>query len=173
MTLDYIDVKILEILQTNARVSISDLSKQVSLSLSAVSERLKKLEAGGVVELYTTIISPAAMNRDLAVLMLISLENTGTSHVKELQLFVDNEDDILECHHITGEYDYALKIATKNTESLEKLMSAIKSITGVRHCQTNVILSTNKQRYSVAPEETKQLVRSEKAADPKESKDAK
>lgn len=151
MTLDSIDVKILEILQANARVSISDLSKQVNLSLSAVSERLKKLESSSIIQQYTTIIAPAAMERDLSVLMLVSLENTGTSQVKELQLFVDNADEILECHHITGEYDYALKIATKNTESLEKLMSAIKSITGVRHCQTNVILSTNKQRYSVTP----------------------
>ena len=151
MNLDTIDVKILEIMQQNARVSISDLSKQVNLSLSAVSERLKKLEASNIIEQYTTIIASSAMERELSVLMLVSLENTGVSQVKELQLFVENEDEILECHHITGEYDYALKIATKNTASLEKLMSAIKSITGVRHCQTNVILSTNKQRYSVTP----------------------
>ena len=151
MTIDTIDVKILEILQDNARVSISDLSKKVNLSLSAVSERLRKLEQGNVIEQYTTIISPAAMAKELSVLMFVSLESTTGTAVKELQLFVDNADEILECHHITGEYDYALKITTKNTETLEKLMSTIKSIQGVRHCQTNVILSSSKKRYSVMP----------------------
>ena len=151
MTIDSIDVNILEVLQDNARVSISDLSKKVNLSLSAVSERLRKLEQGKIIEQYTTIISPAAMAKELSVLMFVSLESTTGTAVKELQLFVDNADEILECHHITGEYDYALKITTKNTETLEKLMSTIKSIQGVRHCQTNVILSSSKKRYSVMP----------------------
>ena len=151
MSLDTIDVKILEVLQSNARISVSELSKQVNLSLSAVSERLKKLENSGVIEEYTTIIKPSAMEKELSVLMLVSLESTTGTAVKELQLFVDNADEILECHHITGEYDYALKITTKNTETLEKLMSTIKSISGVRHCQTNVILSSSKKRYSVRP----------------------
>jgi len=151
MALDTIDVKILEVLQNNARVSISDLSKQVNLSLSAVSERLRKLENSNIIEQYTTIIKPSAMDKELSVLMLVSLENTTGTTVKELQAFVDSVDEILECHHITGEYDYALKITTRNTETLEKLMSSIKSINGVRHCQTNVILSSSKKRYSVVP----------------------
>ncbi len=147
MTLDSIDVKILEVLQKNARVSISELSKQVNLSLSAVSERLKKLEASSIIEQYTTIINPSSMEKELSVLMLVSLENT--SEVNDVLEFVKGVDDILECHHITGEYDYALKITTKNTETLEQLMRSIKSLKGVRHCQTNVILSSSKNRYSI------------------------
>ncbi len=149
MTLDSIDVKILEVLQKNARVSISELSKQVNLSLSAVSERLKKLEASSIIEQYTTIINPSSMEKELSVLMLVSLENT--SEVNDVLEFVKGVDDILECHHITGEYDYALKITTKNTETLEQLMRSIKSLKGVRHCQTNVILSSSKNRYSIKP----------------------
>ena len=151
MSLDTTDVKILEILQDNARASISDLSKQVNLSLSAVSERLKKLESSGIIEQYTTIINPEAMSKDLSVLMMVSLESTAGDTVKDLQAFVDKSDEVLACYHITGEYDYALSITTKNTESLEKLMSAIKNVSGVRHCQTNVILSTSKKCYSVKP----------------------
>lgn len=142
MNIDSTDVKILEALQNNARISVSDLSKKVNLSLSAVSERLKKLEQGNIIENYTTILNPSALSKELSVLMFVSLESTTGSVVKELQLFVDNADEILECDHITGEYDYALKITTKNTETLERLMSTIKSISGVRHCQTNVILSS-------------------------------
>ena len=151
MVLDSTDAKILESLQQDARISLSDLSKTVNLSLSAVSERLRKLESSGIIEQYTCIIKPQAMSKELSVLMLISLENTTGSPIQELNAFVENTDEILECHHITGEYDYALKIATKNTETLEQMMGAIKSISGVRHCQTNVILSTSKKKYSVVP----------------------
>lgn len=151
MNLDATDVKILKVLQNNARVSLSDLSRQVNLSLSAVSERLRKLENSGIIEQYTTIIKPEAMEKELSVLMMVSLENTAGNTMKDLQVFVESTDEILECHHITGEYDYALKITTHNTDTLEKMMSSIKSINGVRHCQTNVILSSIKKRYSVSP----------------------
>ncbi len=149
MTLDAIDVRILEVLQQNARVSISELSKQVNLSLSAVSERLKKLETSGIIERYTTIINPSSMEKELSVLMLLSLENSA--HGQEIREFFDKADEVLECHRITGEYDYALKITTKNTSTLERLMSEIKNLPGVRHTQTNVILSTSKNNYSILP----------------------
>ena len=95
------------------------------------------------------------MGKDLSVIMQVSLENTSANSIKELQSFVDSADEILECHHITGEYDYSLKITTDNTESLEKLMNKIKGIAAVRHCQTNVILSSLKTRYSVKPYQVK------------------
>ena len=149
MAIDIIDVKILDVLQKNARVSISELSKQVNLSLSAVSERLKKLESSDVIEQYTTIINPAAMNKDLSVLMLVRLENS--SRPTDILAFAERTEEILECHHITGEFDYALKIVTKNTSSLEALMTKIKGIEGVRHTSTNVILSSSKNNHSIAP----------------------
>ena len=142
MALDTIDVKILEVLQENARVSISELSKQVNLSLSAVSERLKKLESGNIIEQYTTVLNSAAMEKDL-------------SKTEEFDKLVPSLDEILECHYITGEYDYVLKITTKNTATLEQLMNKIKSVESIKHTQTNVILSTLKNKHSVAPIATK------------------
>ena len=73
--MDIIDVKILEVLQSNSRVSISELSKKVNLSLSAVSERLKKLESSNVIEKYTVILNSQALDKELSVIMNISLEN--------------------------------------------------------------------------------------------------
>ncbi len=149
MVPDSIDTKILEVLQENARVSISELSKRVNLSLSAVSERLKKLEASGIIEQYTAILNPSAMNKELTVIMLIQMENP--SKLQEFHKFIADTDEILEAHYITGEYDYALKIATANSSSLEALMNKIKAIYNVKSTQTNVILSSAKNRHSVAP----------------------
>ncbi|WP_130862962.1 Lrp/AsnC family transcriptional regulator [Bacilliculturomica massiliensis] len=151
--MDIIDVKILEVLQANSRVSISELSKKVNLSLSAVSERLKKLESSNVIEKYTVILNSQALDKELSVIMNISLENPHlTSDFLE---FVRAEDEILECHYVTGEYDYVLKITTRNTATLENLMNRIKGISGIKRTQTNVILSSVKHLYSVSPSPNK------------------
>ena len=122
--MDIIDVKILEVLQANSRVSISELSKKVNLSLSAVSERLKKLESSNVIEKYTVILNSQALDKELSVIMNISLKNPHQT--SEFLNFVRTEDEILECHYVTGEYDYVLKITTRNTATLENLMNRIK-----------------------------------------------
>lgn len=147
--MDVIDIKILEVLQDNARVSISELSKQVNLSLSAVSERLKKLENSNIIDQYTTILDAKLMGKDLSVVISIGLEST--SDTKSFLEFVDSEPEILECHYITGEYDYMLKVTTPNTHTLELIMNKIKSFHGIKRTQTNVILSTTKLMHSVRP----------------------
>ncbi|MDD4564015.1 MAG: Lrp/AsnC family transcriptional regulator [Eubacteriales bacterium] len=147
--MDAIDSKILEVLQENSRVSISDLSKQVNLSLSAVSERLKKLETSNIIEKYTVILDSKALGQDLSVLMNISLENPRDT--EEFLDIIKNESEILECHYVTGEYDYILRITTRNTVTLEALMNRIKAIPKIKRTQTNVILSTLKQNYSISP----------------------
>ena len=148
--MDLIDIKILEVLQENARISISDLSKKVNLSLSAVSERLKKLENSKIISKYTVILEPKLMGKDLSVIISIGLEST--SDTQSFLDFVQSEPEILECHYITGEYDYMLKVTTTNTHTLEMIMNRIKSFNGIKRTQTNVILSTTKLHHSVSPE---------------------
>lgn len=148
--MDLIDIKILEVLQDNARVSISELSKKVNLSLSAVSERLKKLENSKIINKYTVILEPKLMGKDLSVIISIGLEST--SDTQSFLEFVQSEPEILECHYITGEYDYMLKVTTTNTHTLEMIMNRIKSFSGIKRTQTNVILSTTKLHHSVSPE---------------------
>ena len=147
--MDAIDSKILEVLQENSRISISDLSKQVNLSLSAVSERLKKLESSNIIDKFTVILDSKALGQELSVLMNISLENPRDT--EEFLEIINNENEILECHYVTGEYDYILRITTRNTATLEALMNRIKAIPKIKRTQTNVILSTLKQKYSVSP----------------------
>ena len=147
--MDTIDVKILEVLQDNSRVSISELSKRVNLSLSAVSERLKKLENSNVINKYTVILDPKLMGKDLSVVISIGLEST--TDTEAFLEYVQSEPEILECHYITGEYDYMLKVVTTDTTSLEHIMNGIRSFSGIKRTQTNVILNTTKIKNSVSP----------------------
>lgn len=147
--MDALDLRILRILKEDARISYLDIGKRISLSTSAVMERVKKLEKSGAIAGYTAILDGKAFNRELTALMFISLESPKFN--EGFLDFVRNESDVLECHYIAGNFDYVLKIVTKNPETLERLLNKVKSQAGVMKTFTNVVLKTVKNEYSVDP----------------------
>lgn len=147
--MDDLDVKILRYLQKNARASLSEIGQKVSLSVSAVGERVKKLESSGVISRYVAIIDGSFFHKEMTAIMFVSLENP--SYTASFQKFVQSEDDILECFYIAGNYDYVLKIVTNNPSTLEKLLNKIKSVPGIIKTYTNVVLATFKNNESVYP----------------------
>ena len=149
MTIDVIDAKILEVLQENARISYSELSKRINLSLSAVSDRLKKMEASGMISSYTTILDPAALDRQLQAYMMVNVDSSG--NIDDFLKLIDEDDEVLEAHFVAGDFDYLLKIATKNTATLADLVNRIKAVKSVKRTETTIILTGLKQRYSVPP----------------------
>ncbi|WP_462332093.1 Lrp/AsnC family transcriptional regulator [Schwartzia sp. (in: firmicutes)] len=148
--MDDVDKKILKMLSENARATLSELAGEIALSLPAISERLKKLEASGVIRQYTTILDPAKLNKHLMALMFLRFDNPKHGdHFAELS---KAEPEIKECYYITGDFDYSLKILTENTQTLEKLLTRIKNAPGVVKTQTIVILSTITDSPSVQPD---------------------
>lgn len=149
--MDGIDAKIIRLLQQNARITASDIGAQINLSVPAVSDRLKKLESTGVIERYTAIVNPASLGRTLSAIMFVSLERPKFND--KFTEFVQSEEEILECHYLAGDFDYALKIVTRGTATLEALLNRIKSVPGIQKTRTLVVLSTVKNKLSVAPGE--------------------
>ena len=149
--MDNLDIKILKLLQQNARITASEISSKINLSVPAVGDRLKKLDASGIIEKYTVILNAKKMNKHLMIIMFVSLENPKFTDpfINIIQL----DDEIVECHYIAGDFDYALKIITESTESLERLLNKIKNIPGVQKTKTNVSLSTIKNIHSIIPSE--------------------
>lgn len=147
--MDRTDCEILNLLIKNARISLSDISANVNLSVSAVGERLKKLEKNGLIDQYTTILNPKAFHRNLTVIMLVTLNNFPGN--VEFTEYILKEPAITEYYLIAGSYDCALKIITEDTTSLERIFNEIRSIPSVAKTQTNVVLSTLKRQFSVLP----------------------
>ncbi len=147
--MDAIDIEILKLLQKNGRVPISEIGNQISLSVSAVGERIKKLERSGVINQYTAIIDGKHFNKELTAMMFISLESP--KYTENFLKFVEIENDILECHYIAGNFDYMIKIVTNNPATLEKILNKVKSVPGIMKTYTNVVLATVKNNYSVFP----------------------
>ena len=143
--MDDIDRKILQKLQANARITLSELSEEITLSLPAISERLKKLEASGVIRQYTAVLAP-----DLMALIFLRFDNPKNGD--HFAALVKNESEIKECYYITGDFDYSLKILTESTQTLEKLLTRIKNSPGVVKTKTIVILSTITDSPSILPD---------------------
>lgn len=147
--MDSIDIKILKLLQSNARMSASQISSKVNLSIPAVSDRLKKLDASGIIEKYTIIINNKKLNRGLTAFMFISLETP--KYGEDLVELAQAEDAITECYYLAGDFDYLLKIITRDTETLEEIINKIKSMNGIMKTKTIISLTTVKNNLSISP----------------------
>ena len=116
-------------LQKNARMTISDLSAAISLSMPAASERLRKLETSGVIKQYTVILDPEKINKNLTALMFLRFESTCKG--EDFAEYAKTEAEINECYYITGDFDYFIKIVTEDARTLKSLLSRIKNCAGL------------------------------------------
>ncbi len=142
--LDRIDLNILSILQKDSRATYRDIAKRVKLQPPSVIERVKKLEKEGVIKKYITVIDEKKMGIDVTAFIGVYIEHP--QYIDSFEKAIANiNDDILECHHVTGDYTLLLKVKTRNTTTLEKLIKELRGITGVVKTYTMVVFSTLKE----------------------------
>jgi Lrp/AsnC family leucine-responsive transcriptional regulator len=146
--LDDIDLHILDLLQEDCRASLVRLGEQVGLSAPAVLERIKKLESAGIVTGYRAILDGRRLGLDITAFIGVIISHPTLIGDFERQVVALR--DVLECHHVTGEYTLLLKVKTANTSSLERLISQIRSLDGVARTETMVVLSTHTERVQLA-----------------------
>ncbi len=151
--MDKIDYEILSCLKENARENATNIGAKINLSTSAVIERIKKFEASGLIKQYTIVLDQHTLGGDLMAFISVRLE-----HPKYYENFVElinSHNSIAECYYIAGDFDFIIKIITKNAQSLEDILNYIKSIEGVSLTRTSVVLSTNKNEVCMFPEISK------------------
>jgi Lrp/AsnC family leucine-responsive transcriptional regulator len=145
--LDEIDRGILEVLQADCKVALAKVGEQVGLSAPSVVERIRKLENEGFIQGYHAHLNARRLGLDVTAFISV-----WTAHPRVIQEFErqlqllpkahDAFDDVLECHHVTGEPTLLLKVKTRNTQSLQRLISSVRSLSGVERTETNIVLST-------------------------------
>jgi Lrp/AsnC family leucine-responsive transcriptional regulator len=141
--LDQIDLKILYILQNNGRSRLAEIAEEVALSAPAVMERVKKLEASGVIKGYQALLDAKKVGKDITAFIGVSIGNQRD--IDNFAVHMAQHHDVLECHHVTGDESFILKVKSANTASLEKLLGEIRSVEGVTRTVTKVVLSTAKE----------------------------
>ena len=148
--MDTIDCKILACLKKNSRENAKTIGEKINLSTSAVIERIRKMENAGLIEQYTTIINQSVLGRETMAFISVSLEHPRYN--EEFIRQIEGNVSIAECHYIAGDFDFILKVVTKNGKTLEAVLNYIKSINGVSLTRTSVVLSTNKCEICLLPD---------------------
>lgn len=141
--MDDIDLKILDLLQSNGRIKRNDLAEAVGLSLPAASERLRKLEESGLVTGYHAKLDHRKLGKDITAFVLVTVDSS--KHFSSFVEHVHHADEIQECHAVTGDGTHIVKVRTDTTASLERILAKIQSWGGVVKTSTSVVLSSPKE----------------------------
>ena len=146
--LDVIDRKILALLQDDAKISQAELAKAVGLTAPSVNERIRKLERAGVIRGYVALLDERKLGQDITAFVEIFIE-----HPKYETGFIEavrGLDEILECHHITGEFSLLLKVRVKDMAAFRKLLiEKLNTVRGVRQTRTLIVLATAKEQLRI------------------------
>lgn len=147
--LDKTDIKIIELLQQDGRITTKALAEQLNLTTTPVFERVKRLEREGVIDKYVALVDQKKIDKKLIVFVSISLKNHARSYldnfVKEMNLY----SEVQECYHIAGNFDFMIKIVIKDMEAYERFIYTKLSVNNnIANVQSSFVLSKNK--YSTA-----------------------
>lgn len=147
--MDHIDTKILQCLTKDARMNASQISQKVNLSISAVIERMKKMEASGLIKGYTAVIDEKLAGYNVQAMISIRLEHP--KYNEEFNRQMCSHERVMECFYITGDFDYIARIGVSSTEELTKVLNDIKQMPGVSLTRTYVVLDNVKQHSGIVP----------------------
>ncbi|HYH18059.1 MAG TPA: Lrp/AsnC family transcriptional regulator [Azospirillum sp.] len=145
------DRKIIAHIQADGRASYAEIGAAAGLSVSAVNERLKKLQASGAVTGFGARVAPAAVGLDVLAFVHVLLERP--EHDAGFRAAMQGTPAVQECHHVTGEWSYLLKVRVPTTADLERFLSdRLKTLPGVARSHTVIALSSPKET-SILPVE--------------------
>ncbi len=143
--LDNTDLKILNLLQKNARLTIKQLAMELQKSHTPVFERVKKLEEKGYIKRYVAILDAKLINRQLKAFTHVQLKEHSQKILSEFEKEVVKFHEVMECYHMTGAFDFILKIAVKDMEAYhEFLMQKLSKLPDIGTLQSFFVMSESK-----------------------------
>ena len=149
ISLDNTDLQILELMQANARMSNTDLAKEINMAPSAVLERVKKLEQKKVILQYNTAIDPSAVQQKLLAFIFIKSKE-GFTCSSETAQSLSKIPEVQEVHHIAGEDCFLVKVRTADSASLMALMrNSLQKIPNILSTKTTIVLETVKEQQQI------------------------
>lgn len=144
MKLDSTDIKILEIMQQDGRITTKALADQLNLSTTPVFERVKRLERDGIIKQYVALLDNRKLDLMLTVFISISLTKHSRSYLEKFVKEVNQYPEVMECYHIAGNFDFLLKIVVKNMEIYEAfILNKLSTIANLGQVQSSFVLSKN------------------------------
>jgi Lrp/AsnC family leucine-responsive transcriptional regulator len=131
MNLDQTDKKLLQLLQEESKRTNKDLANRLNLSVTAVYERIRKLEKAGVISKYVALVAPDKVEKSFLAFCQIKLVQHTKTNVVDFESEVTKLTEVLECFHVSGEYDYILKVMVKDMQAYREFM--LNKLTALKH----------------------------------------
>ena len=129
----------------------SAIANVVNLSVSAVTERIKKLETSGIIEKYTLMVDQKKIGNDVSAVIEVAIEHPR--YIDSFINLVTSIPNIISCYCVTGDYDFILKVIIDSSEGLEQIYRMVKGFEGVKETKTYIILKNIKNEITLLPEE--------------------
>ena len=148
-TMDDVDMRIVDLLQTDARLTQASIAKKVGLSQPSVADRIRKLEEQKIIVGYTARVDPRKLGKDVTAFIGVGIEHPRFFDAFAKKVLVMEE--ILECHRVAGPDSYLLKVRTENTSTLDRLLvEGLRTLPGVTRTQTTIVLCSVKEETHVS-----------------------
>ena len=148
--LDKIDLKILKILQENGRITNLQLSTEIGLSPAPTLERVKKLEQSGYIMSYHAVVDEEKLNLGIKAFTLIRLSHHKNTAISDFVEKIVAIEEVVECSHVTGGFDFILKIMVKDISAYQNfIFEKLSRVEEINQMQTLIILSYDKQAKAV------------------------
>jgi Lrp/AsnC family leucine-responsive transcriptional regulator len=149
MSLDKIDKNLLGFLQEDSKQTNKELSLKLNLSVTAVFERIKKLERLGIIKKQVCLLDNTKVNLSFVAFCHIKLMQHSKDYVMKFEKDVAQLNEVLECYHISGDYDYLLKVLVKDMEAFREFM--VKKLTTISHIgSTHSTFMINEVKHTTA-----------------------
>ncbi|WP_242132267.1 Lrp/AsnC family transcriptional regulator [Aestuariivivens marinum] len=149
MVFDVIDKKLLEYLQNDSKQTNKELSNKLNLSVTAVYERIRKLEREGVINGYVAQINKEKIDKAFVVFCHVKLVQHAQDYVIKFENEVAGLNEVLECYHVSGDYDYLLKVIVKDMAAFREFM--VKKLTSINHIgSTHSMFVINEVKHATA-----------------------
>jgi DNA-binding Lrp family transcriptional regulator len=150
ITLDTKDIAILQLLQKNARITVKEISDQMHLSTTPVHERIKRMEANGVIKQYATLVDHTKVRKGLMVICYVSLKehskNAGVKFIETMQVL----PEVIECYSISGEFDFMLKVVCEDMNTYYDFhVNKLSQIENMGHVQSVFVMGIIKQTHEL------------------------
>ncbi|MEQ1769736.1 MAG: Lrp/AsnC family transcriptional regulator [Devosia sp.] len=147
-TLDDTDKKLIALLQEDGQRSMADLSKAIGIASSTLNDRVKRLQRQGIITGFHAHVSPEALGLSLTAFVFVGWNDADveTAFLKRIA----SAEQVLECHHVTGGWNYLMKVRVKDTRALEGFLGGVlKQIAGLQRTETLIVLSSPKETITV------------------------
>lgn len=149
MILDATDKKLLTLLQQDSKQTNKELSLKLNLSLTAVYERIKKLERENVIKSYVALLNKDQVNKEFVAFCHIKLIKHSQDYVMDFEKEVTRLEEVLECYHISGDYDYLLKVLVHDMQAFREFM--VSKLTNISHIgSTHSMFMINEVKHTTA-----------------------